>query len=131
MTDVHSERGEADITLDKDQERAIIEAGEAAVAEVQSEGVERARATYSRQPRFRSDMDSLYGALIRWVKLAESLSVPDYSSNSRNRDEFLQVFWMREPHWAGVISQLKMINSGRGLVFKHLIDFSVKFFQIL
>ena len=48
-----------------DNERTIIEAGE--------QGVERAR-TYSRQPRFKGSVDSIFGALQRWVKLAEDLA---------------------------------------------------------
>ena len=87
------------------EEQAIIEAGE--------EAVERAR-TYSRQPRFKGQVDSIFGALQRWVKLAEDLQIPDYAAKSRRRDRWLAAFWNREPHWAGVVSQLVTINAGRG-----------------
>jgi len=88
-----------------DNERAIIEAGELAV--------ERAK-TFSTQPRFSGSVDSIFGALQRWVKLSEDLQIPDYRAKSRQRDRWLAEFWNREPHWAGVVSQLTTINAGRG-----------------
>jgi hypothetical protein len=82
----------------------IIEAGEQAIE----------RAVGSKQPRFKGNADSIFGALVRWVKLSQELQVPDYMADSRRRDTWLQSFWMREPHWAGVVGQLTLINAGRG-----------------
>lgn len=78
-----------------------------------AEQIERAQ-TYSKQPRFEGTADDFWGAIQRWFKLSEDLQIPDYSSKSRTRDKWLQEFWNREPHWAGVISQLTLINSSRG-----------------
>jgi len=89
----------------EDRDKAIIAAGE--------EAVERAKAA-SKQPRFQGNVESVFGALIRWLKLAEDLQIPAYSVNSRRRDTFLANYWLREPHWAGVIGQLVMLNAGRG-----------------
>ena len=71
-------------------------------ADAAAEDIERAR-TYSRQPRFKGQVDSIFGALQRWVKLAEDLRIPDYAAKSRTRDRWLSAFWNREPHWAGVV----------------------------
>jgi len=77
--------------------------------------IERAQQTYSRQPRFsEGDVSSIFGALTRWVKLAQDLKVPDYAANSRARDAWLQAFWRYEPHWAGVVRTMKMIVASRG-----------------
>jgi hypothetical protein len=83
------------------------------IIERAEEAVERAKTT-SQQPRFAGNVDSIFGALYRWVKLTEDLAIPDYSSKSRKRDAWLQEFWLREPHWAGIVSQLSTISSGRG-----------------
>lgn len=86
-----------------EQRRAMIETGEQAVE----------RVVGSKQPRFKN-AESMYGALVRWVKMAQDLQLPNYAAKSRKRDMALQEFWMREPHWAGVINQLTLINAGRG-----------------
>jgi len=76
--------------------------------------IDRARGAYSQQPRFRGDVGGIFGALERWAKMAADLQAPDYAAKSRNLDAWLQSFWRREPHWAGVIQTMTMLIASRG-----------------
>ena len=78
------------------------------------EVVERARAkTFSKQPRFREDSEQVFGSVLEWLKCSE-LSCPDYDADSRKRDTWLRENWQREPHWAGVLNTVILVDSSRG-----------------
>lgn len=81
------------------------------------ERLERARdQAKSRQPRLqnkRPDDINFYASVLSWVNAASDQE-PEYKADSRNRDIWLSHFWKREPHWAGVISQVNMIDANRG-----------------
>lgn len=76
------------------------------------EAVERARSTYSKQPRFKEDSE-FFGSVLRWIRTAE-LECPDYAADSRRRDTWLRANWYREPHWAGVLNTVILVDSSRG-----------------
>jgi hypothetical protein len=81
------------------------------------ERLERARdeANRSKQPRFANkpkDTD-FFASVMHWVDAAAEQE-PDYRADSRTRDIWLSNFWQQEPHWAGVIAQVNMIDSNRG-----------------
>jgi hypothetical protein len=70
----------------------------------------------SRQPRLnnkRPDPTNFFGSVLKWVELAKDQE-PEYRPDSRIRDKWLQTFWPREPHWAGVVGSVNMIDSNRG-----------------
>lgn len=73
-------------------------------------------AAKSKQPRLsnkKPDAANFFGSVLRWVQDAADVE-PPYKPDSRVRDKWLQSFWPREPHWAGVISSVNMIDSNRG-----------------
>lgn len=88
-----------------------------AAVEESYEILERARErAKSQQPRFknsRPDDANFFSSVLRWVRSAGDQE-PEYKSDSRTRDKWLSTFWREEPHWAGVISQVNMIDSNRG-----------------
>lgn len=75
----------------------------------------RAQAAISRQPRFKNRPDStdFFSSVLHWVTESQDVE-PEYQSDSRKRDKWLANYWTAEPHWAGVISQVNMIDSNRG-----------------
>jgi len=75
--------------------------------------VERAKATHSKQPRFKEDSEQVFGSVLEWLKTA-SLDCPSYDADSRKRDTWLRENWQREPHWAGVLNTVILVDSGRG-----------------
>ena len=75
--------------------------------------VQRAKATYSKQPRFKQDSEQVFGSVLEWLKVS-SLDCPDYDADSRKRDTWLRENWQREPHWAGVLNTVILVDSGRG-----------------
>lgn len=90
--------------MNKEQQRAL-------------ENVERAVDTAkSQQPRFKNkdvNAPTFFNSILNWVTLAADQE-PEYKPDSRSRDTWLQAFWRREPHWAGVISSVNMIDANRG-----------------
>lgn len=83
------------------------------------ENVERARAEVkSKQPRFTNkpfNAPNFFTGVLNWVTAAEN-EEPAYKPDSRTRDVWLSDFWTREPHWAGVVSSVNMIDANRGWV---------------
>lgn len=82
------------------------------------ERLERAQSSSkSQQPRFSNSKkikpNDFYASVLRWVEAA-SENEPEYRPDSRSRDKWLSKFWMQEPHWAGVISSVNMIDANRG-----------------
>jgi len=75
--------------------------------------VERAKKTFSKQPRFKEDSEQVFGSVLEWLKCAE-LNCPDYDADSRKRDTWLRENWQREPHWAGVLNTVILVDSSRG-----------------
>ena len=73
-----------------------------------------ARKTVSKQPRFSDDEYSkrVYRSVLNWLRMAE-ISEPPYAADSRRRDAWLQEFWMLEPHLAGVVNAVVLIDSNR------------------
>ena len=81
-------------------------------SEMPLDAIERAKST-SKQPRFSTDANTVFGSVLRWIKMAE-IDEPDYSESSSTRDTWLQSFWHREPHLAGVMNAVTLIDSNRG-----------------
>lgn len=90
-----------------------MDATERTIIETAEEAIERAK-TDSQQPRFTSNADSVFSALMGWLKRAKELQEPEYRSDSRKRDEWLRDFAILEPHWSGALQQTVMIDSNRG-----------------
>lgn len=98
----------------KDQ---IIEAGAAAV-EAENKRLApilRARSrSGSRQPRMEAPRaEDFFASTLRWVVDPEA-NAPEYSLDSRKRDQWLRRFWPKEPHLAGVLNSVQLIDSNRG-----------------
>lgn len=68
---------------------------------------------YSRQPRFQPDADGFYISTLHWLRELSD-SEPEYSSNSRERDAWLQRFRYKEPHLMGVINGAVLVDANRG-----------------
>lgn len=81
------------------------------------ERLERAQeAAKSKQPRFavkNTKSPYVFESVMKWVNNA-SETEPPYRADSRERDKWLSAFWRKEPHWAGVISSVNMIDANRG-----------------
>ena len=84
------------------QERKIIEAAQAEV--------ERAQPT-SKQPRF--DAKQAFASFLSWLTITE-IEAPAYQANSMIRDKWLRSVWRLEPHMAGVVNSVALIDSNRG-----------------
>ncbi len=70
------------------------------------------RAYDSQQPRFNAG----WGSRMQWanpVYLGDE-PVPPYVSDSRRRDQWLRRAWKSEPHLAGVLNSVVLIDSNRG-----------------
>lgn len=83
-----------------------------------TERLERAvEASKSKQPRYGArtapNATNFFASVMKWVENAQDQE-PEYKPDSRKRDEWLQNFWPREMHWAGVISSVNMIDTNRG-----------------
>lgn len=72
----------------------------------------RAPKTLSQQPRFAQDARAFYASVYRWVNEA-AIEEPPYATMSRTRDAWLADFWRREPHLAGVLNSVVLIDSNR------------------
>lgn len=68
------------------------------------------RKTGSKQPRLDK---ATFGAMIEWLRIAEIEQVP-YSADSRNRDAWLRKLWKLQPHLAGVVNTVTLIDANRG-----------------
>lgn len=81
------------------------------------ERLERARdQAKSQQPRLKNqkpDDTNFFSSVMKWVNLSFDQE-PKYQADSRQRDKWLSHFWTQEPHWAGVVSSVNMIDSNRG-----------------
>jgi hypothetical protein len=82
------------------------------------EHLERVRdeASRSKQPRYKNGKPTdaqFFGSVLRWTTSAAEQE-PEYRPDSRTRDSWLANFWTQEPHWAGVVSSVNMIDSNRG-----------------
>ena len=70
------------------------------------------RATDSQQPRFGTKWGGNY-TYDRPVYLANE-EPPPYMTDSRRRDQWLRKAWKQEPHLAGVVNSVILIDSNRG-----------------
>lgn len=76
--------------------------------------IERATKPESQQPRFANTSINAFGSFYPFLRdLGEIESVP-YSSDSRMRDNWLRTVWKLEPHLAGVVNAVTIIDSNRG-----------------
>jgi hypothetical protein len=74
------------------------------------------RKSSSQQPRFdikETEDNQFYLSTLNWLKLATE-QAPDYESDTRELDRWLQWFWVQEPHLAGVLNSVVSIDSNRG-----------------
>lgn len=73
------------------------------------------RAVNSKQPRYSSQKNNndFFTGVMNWVRYAQE-EEPGYSTDSRARDTWLTEFYTKEPHWAGIISSVNMIDTNRG-----------------
>lgn len=69
-------------------------------------------AVKSKQPRF-EDNQAVFGSVLNWMRIAEIQAVP-YAADSQPRDKWLQSVWRLEPHLAGVINAVTLLDSSRG-----------------
>lgn len=79
--------------------------------------VERAaEQTLSQQPRFQQkDREGFFSAVVQFIKRAmDEWDVPRYIPDSRKRDAWLRENWSQEPHWAGIVNQMILVDSSRG-----------------
>lgn len=77
----------------------------------------RARGIKSRQPRVTGGDDSadqFFTSILRWINDSEITDPPAYQLDSRTRDVWLRSFWPREPHLAGVLNSVVLIDANRG-----------------
>ena len=88
--------------------------------EIAEQEIERARRkTLSRQPRFKDNGRTDYGdyflaSVYHWLKHSmDELREMEYQVDSRKRDEWLSDVWKLEPHWAGIINQIVLVDSAR------------------
>jgi hypothetical protein len=88
--------------LSKKQEANVVTAAQA--------GIERQQAK-SKQPRF--DTKSAYTSFLSWLRITE-MDAPAYGVNSPERDKWLRRAWKLEPHLAGVVNSVCLIDSNRG-----------------
>jgi hypothetical protein len=87
------------------------------IEQVGEKAVERARKTFSKQPRFRdngTDGVDMYRQIYGWIKLAvDEIDEEQYQVDSRRRDGWLNEFWRLEPHWSGIVKQVVLVDSAR------------------
>lgn len=67
---------------------------------------------YSKQPRFSRASEYIFQSIMYWIKDA-GLDIPLYRTDSRNRDQWLRQFALREPHWNFAVNQGAMIDANR------------------
>jgi hypothetical protein len=75
-----------------------------------------AKKSISQQPRFSEtevDGGQFYFSTLNWLRLATEQS-PEYLSDTRELDKWMQWFWVQEPHLAGVLNSVISIDSNRG-----------------
>lgn len=75
-----------------------------------------AKKSNSQQPRFdekETDDGQFYLSTLNWMRL-ETEKAPEYESDTRELDKWLQWFWVQEPHLAGVLNSVISIDSNRG-----------------
>jgi hypothetical protein len=83
--------------------KAAIEAGE--------QEVERAGAV-SKQPRL--DKRAAYSGLMRWLRVVDMDAPRGAEIQGPTRDAWLRDIWKKEPHLAGVVNSVTLIDSNRG-----------------
>lgn len=71
--------------------------------------------TKSVQPRFQKGVkpDAFFSSVMRMLEYAD-LQEPEYSPDSRRRDQWLRDFWRIEPHLAGVMNSVVSLDKNRG-----------------
>jgi hypothetical protein len=69
--------------------------------------------SYSDQPRFSNKDARQFGTQLPVFPLAE-VQIPAYATDNRTRDEFLRQAWKLEPHLAGVVNAVTLIDANRG-----------------
>jgi len=74
--------------------------------------IERSVKPESTQPRLKKDAPLGYG----WLHSYDitSVKIPDYSANSMQRDQQMRNVWRWEPHLAGIVNAVVLIDSNRG-----------------
>lgn len=75
--------------------------------------VERATKTDSRQPRLTGNTDQGFSSVLNFLRIAE-IEMPAYVADSRRRDAWTRSVWRLEPHLAGVVNTVVLIDSNRG-----------------
>lgn len=75
--------------------------------------VERQTENASRQPRFTEGAKG-FSTFVRFVRSSELENAPEYSVHSKKRDQWLRGVWKMEPHLAGVVNSVTLIDSNRG-----------------
>lgn len=106
---------------------------ERAIARLSDALVERAKKdSQSKQPRFqdKNDPQGMFSSTYSWLKRAE-LCEPDYKSDSRKRDQWLREFWHHEPHLAGVMNAVTVIDKNRGFTLTGGRNQVNRFLQVL
>lgn len=77
-----------------------------------TEVVQRVQGEFSRQPRFTSPQQ-FFTSVMRWVDKA-FMEEPPLTADTRKRDKWMQGFWPQEPHLAGTLATMTMIDKNRG-----------------
>lgn len=75
--------------------------------------VERQTEVLSRQPRFTEGYKG-FGTFLHFLRREEIESPPPYVANSQKRDKWLRDIWKQEPHLAGVVNAVTLIDANRG-----------------
>lgn len=69
------------------------------------------RQTKSKQPRL--DPKRAFHSFLSWLRIVD-IEAPEYGTNSQLRDQWLRQVWRKEPHLAGVVNSVALIDSNRG-----------------
>jgi len=97
---------------DVDRLTALIGAADDTPAIVEQQVVDRSAKPVSQQPRF---IDPTMLPAGWWMSYdVTAAKLPDYTANSRYRDAVLHNIWRLEPHLAGVVNAVVLIDSNRG-----------------
>ncbi len=80
-----------------------------------AEEIERQTEVLSKQPRFTGGGRGFL-SFLRWFTEGGIGAPPDYVADSRRRDQWLRSVWRREPHLAGVVNSVVLIDANRGWV---------------
>lgn len=83
------------------------------LVEIATAEIERQTEILSQQPRFKGG-HAAFGTFLRWLQSDEIGQAPPYTADSRKRDAWLRAVWRQEPHLAGVINSVVLIDANRG-----------------